>query len=65
MSYDSKTGKPTNGGHVTNKAIALETLGRKIREKIVRPSVMAVDRLLSSQLKIFQFIMAVRGALVS
>ena len=31
MSYDSKTGKPTNGGHVTNKAIALETLGRKIR----------------------------------
>lgn len=42
-----------------------EALGRKIREKIVRPSVMAVDRLLSSQLKIFQFITAVRGALVS
>lgn len=41
-----------------------EALGRKIREKIVRPSVMALC-LLSSQLKTFQFITAVRGALVS
>lgn len=27
----SKTVKPKNGGHVTNKAIALETLVRKIQ----------------------------------
>lgn len=31
LSHDSKTVKPKNGGHVTKKDIALETLVRKIQ----------------------------------